>query len=112
MAYITIVELIIIETQIFTREINSLLTDDEYRKLQWELILRPKAGDLIPGGSGLRKIRWKIPGKGKRGGLRIIYYFDSPSRIYMLLPYKKNIEENLTPKQIKILKKLIKENFK
>ena len=103
--------LTIVETSIFTREISSLLLEEEYRLLQWKLVLRPEAGDLIPRSGGLRKIRWKIPGKGKRGGLRVIYYFDSPSRIYMLFTYKKNTQENLTAKQVKVLRNLVRENF-
>ena len=105
-------DLIIIETSVFTGEILNLLPDEEYRLLQWELVFRPKAGPLIPGGGGLRKIRWKVPGAGKRGGLRIIYYYDPPSRIYMLFPYKKTVQEDLTPKQLKVLRKLVKENLK
>lgn len=64
----------IIETHIFTKKIKAILSDDEYRKLQWELAINPEAGPLIPGCRGLRKLRWAIPGKGKRGGLRVIYY--------------------------------------
>ena len=101
--------MIFIETSIFTKEIQKLLPDDEYRKLQQDLLLRPTAGNLIKGSGGLRKIRWKAPGGGKRGGLRIIYYWDSPEKIYMLFPYKKAEQEDLTPAQIRILKKLVKE---
>ncbi len=103
--------MVFIETSIFTKEIIKLLSDDEYKLLQWELLLRPTAGDLIRGGGGLRKIRWIISGSGKRGGLRIIYYFDSPSKIFMLFPYKKNKQENLTPTQLKILKGLVQEEL-
>jgi mRNA-degrading endonuclease RelE of RelBE toxin-antitoxin system len=106
------VRLTLIETHVFTREIKELLPDDDYRMLQWELVLRPEAGDLIPGGGGLRKIRWKLPGKGKRGGLRVIYYFEPPSRIYLLLPYKKSSKEDLTPGQIKVLNNLVKEHLR
>jgi mRNA-degrading endonuclease RelE of RelBE toxin-antitoxin system len=101
--------MIFIETSIFTKEIQKLLPDDEYRKLQQDLMLRPTAGNLIKGSGGLRKIRWKAPGKGKRGGLRIIYYWDSHEKIYMLFHYKKAEKEDLTPAQIRILKKLVKE---
>jgi hypothetical protein len=72
-------------------------------------MLRPDAGDLIQGSGGLRKIRWNLPGRGKRGALRVIYYWDSPDTIFMLLPYRKNVQENLTPEQIKLLRALVKE---
>lgn len=98
-----------IETAVFTNEIRQLLPDEHYRKLQTALMLRPDAGDLIQGSGGLRKIRWNLPGRGKRGALRVIYYWDSPDTIFMLLPYRKNVQENLTPEQIKVLRALVKE---
>jgi mRNA-degrading endonuclease RelE of RelBE toxin-antitoxin system len=67
--------MIIVETSIFTRQVQVLLDDDDYRRLQTTLVLRPDAGDLIPGGGGLRKIRWGAKGRGKRGGVRTIYYW-------------------------------------
>lgn len=100
----------IIETPIFTRKIKDVLSDDEYSKLQWALVINPEAGAVIPGGRGLRKLRWVIPGKGKRGGLRIIYYwYTRYEKIYMLLPYKKSEQEDLTKEQIKILNEYVKE---
>ncbi len=100
----------IIETPIFTGKINEILSDDEYRRLQWELAVNPEAGALIPGCHGLRKLRWAIPGKGKRGGLRIIYYwYTQDEKIYMLLPYKKSKQEELTKKQLKILIEFVKD---
>jgi putative transcriptional regulator len=57
-----------VETPVFTRALLNLLSDDEYRSLQLALMLRPDAGDLIPGSGGLRKFRWSLAGKGKRGG--------------------------------------------
>ena len=73
------------------------------------LMLRPEAGALIRGSGGLRKVRWNLPGKGKRGALRVIYYWDRPDTIFMLLAYRKNEQENLTPDQIKLLGALVKE---
>lgn len=86
-----------------------MLPDDNYKELQTSLMLRPDAGSLIRGSGGLRKVRWRLPGGGKRGGLRVIYYWDEPDTIFMLYPYKKNEQEDLTPEQIKILKILVKE---
>jgi hypothetical protein len=68
-----------IETPVFTRTLVALLDDEEYRYLQLALLQRPAAGALIPKGGGLRKLRWSLPGRGKRGGLRVIYFWDEPS---------------------------------
>ena len=73
--------MIFIETAIFTKDLVKLLPDDEYRMLQHNLVIRPIAGSLIKGTGGLRKIRWKSSGKGKSGGLRIMYYYDPPDKI-------------------------------
>jgi len=77
--------------------------------LQTALMLRPDAGTLIRGSGGLRKIRWNLPGTGKRGALRIIYYWHPPDAIFMLFPYKKTKQEDLTPDQLKILRQMVKE---
>jgi mRNA-degrading endonuclease RelE of RelBE toxin-antitoxin system len=102
-----------VETPAFTRALLSLLSDDEYRALQLALMLRPDAGDLIPGSGGLRKLRWGLQGKGKRGGTRLIYYWQRGGEvIYMLFIYAKSRQEDLTPEQLKTLSKLVKENLK
>jgi hypothetical protein len=101
-----------VETQIFTKEIRDLLVEDEYRALQLALLFRPEQGNLIKGSGGIRKIRWGAKGKGKSGGCRI-YFWDKPQEvIYMLFAYPKSSQEDLTPTQIKILRDLVKEEFK
>ena len=101
-----------IETPLFTKLIKDFLPDEDYRLLQLTLLLRPEAGDVIRGGGGLRKIRWNVPGSGKRGGLRIIYYWDvHEETIYMLLPYQKSRQVDLTPEQLKVLRRLVKERL-
>ncbi len=102
----------IIETTIFTKKISSLLTQEEYRSLQNELILNPEKGKVIRGSGGLRKIRWAISGRGKSGGVRIIYYWiKSNDIILLLLVYPKNEQDNLTPSQLKILKLLVEKEL-
>ena len=66
--------MLFIETEIFTEDVKLLLDDDEYRKLQVFLAMQPDYGDLIQNTGGLRKIRWLAGGKGKRGGVRVIYF--------------------------------------
>ena len=80
-----------IETQTFTRLLAGLLTDDEYAGLQSVLVLNPEAGDILKGGGGIRKLRHALPGRGKRGGVRVIYYWlRKNGQIYMLLIYPKS----------------------
>ena len=102
-----------VETPIFTREVTELLSDEEYRGLQLALLFRPEQGLLIPKGGGLRKIRWRKSGSGKRGGLRMIYFWDKDSdTIFMLFVYQKNEQEDLTPNQLRVLRKLVGEELK
>ena len=102
-----------IETPIFTKELKNLLEDEEYRALQLALLFRPEQGVIIPGAGGLRKLRWRQKGKGKRGGCRVIYYWDEVHEtFYMLLAYAKSKQEDLTPAQMKVLTKLVREELK
>jgi hypothetical protein len=101
--------MIFIETSIFTKEIQRNISDDSYRMLQAVLMLRPDAGSLIRGSGGLRKIRWNLPGTGKRGALRVIYYWNPPDTIFMLFPYRKTEQEDLTPDQLKLLRGMVQE---
>jgi mRNA-degrading endonuclease RelE of RelBE toxin-antitoxin system len=104
--------MVIVETSIFTRQVQALLDDDDYRRLQMALVIHPDAGDLIPGSGGLRKIRWGAHGRGKRGGVRMIYYWEvQKDRILMLLMYAKNEQDNLTAGQLKVLRRIIEEEY-
>ena len=99
---------VIRETPPFTRRVQELLTDEQYRQLQSELLRRPDRGAVIPGGGGIRKMRWGALGKGKSGGVRVIYYwYVQQARIYMLLIYPKNQQDNLTPDQLAMLRDLV-----
>ena len=84
-----------------------LLSDEQYARPQEHLVRQPDAGDVIAGTSGLRKIRWTSAGKGKRGGLRVIYFHAmAQSQIRMLLIYRKGIKDDLTPKEKSVLRKI------
>ena len=97
----------------FTRDVVELLPDDEYRNLQLALALRPQAGALIRGSGGLRKIRWALPSRGKRGGVRVIYYWAAAeSVVFMLMVYPKSRQDDLTPQQLRVLRKLVREEFR
>lgn len=102
--------MLFIETPTFTRLISSLLEDDEYSRLQEELVKRPDAGDLIKDGGGIRKLRWRRAGSGKSGGIRVVYYWiTADDQILMLVAYPKSTKDNLTDKETAILRKLVKE---
>ena len=87
-----------IEAPAFTKYIYDYLTEEEYAGLQNHLLLFPESGDKIPHSGGVRKLRWNIPGqgKGKRGGARIIYFYqESDSEIWLLTIYAKNDIANI-----------------
>jgi hypothetical protein len=96
-----------IESPVFTNQIDDLLTSEEQRQLQLVLLEQPEGGDLIKGSAGLRKLRFAGSGRGKRGGIRVIYYLWHADTAYMLLAYPKNKQADLTPAQTKLLKNLI-----
>ncbi|MBR5099015.1 MAG: type II toxin-antitoxin system RelE/ParE family toxin [Spirochaetales bacterium] len=99
-----------IETSIFTRQISSLVSDNSYSELQEELIRNPKKGDLIVGGGGIRKIRWGYDNhRGKSSGIRVIYYYkEMTNQFLMLFAYPKNVADDLTDKQVSVLKEIAK----
>ncbi|MBZ0167954.1 Toxin HigB-2 [Candidatus Methylomirabilis lanthanidiphila] len=97
-----------IETKLFTRLVSEYLSDDEYADLQTTLIRNPEAGAIIPGSGGIRKLRWGLAGRGKRGGIRIVYYAKvSEGVIWMLTLYAKNVSENIPSHILKQIKKEI-----
>jgi hypothetical protein len=99
--------MVFIETPIFTADVRALLGDDEYAALQEHLVTMPNAGDVIAGTGGLRKIRWTVAGRGKRGGTRVIYYHVvAQAQIRMILIYRKGIKDDLTPKEKTVLRKI------
>lgn len=99
-----------IETPTFTRAVLALLSDEEYRDLQDALVENPERGDLIRGGGGIRKVRHAAQGRGKSGGVRVIYYWaKDKEQVYMLMIYPKSKKDNLTAVETAILRELVKE---
>jgi mRNA-degrading endonuclease RelE of RelBE toxin-antitoxin system len=106
------VHVVILETHAFTARISELLPDDDYRLLQQALVVRPDAGRLIRGTGGLRKLRWAAKGRGKRGGARIVYYWHvRGDRLLMLLAYAKGEQDDLTPRQQAVLRKIVQTEY-
>ncbi|WP_436899553.1 type II toxin-antitoxin system RelE/ParE family toxin [Acinetobacter gyllenbergii] len=104
--------MLFIETSIFTKQIKELITDDEYRELQQELLVQPDKGVLIKNGGGIRKTRCAQDQKGKSGGIRVIYYWvTEDEQIFMLLAYPKSVKEDLSDKETAILRQLVKEQL-
>jgi len=98
------------EAPAFTRYVSSYLSDDEYRELQNGLAAVPELGGVMPGTGGFRKLRWADPrrGKGRRGGLRVIYYyFPSEQQIWLMTLYDKDEASDLTRREKQALKSAI-----
>jgi hypothetical protein len=101
-----------VETSVFTTVLQRHLDDERYRQLQIALMLRPEQGPVIKGSGGLRKVRWAQAG-GKRGGVRVIYYWaPGESVFYMLYIYAKVEQGDLTPLQVRALAKVVREELK
>lgn len=99
--------MIFIETEIFTEDVKQLLHDDEYHRFQMFLAVQPDSGDLLQDTGGLRKIRWYAQGKGKRGGVRVIYFHQNRhSEIRLLLIYRKGIKDDLSQQEKAVLRML------
>jgi len=97
-----------VEAPSFTKTLGQYLDDDEYAKLQNHLNEHPESGVIVPGSGGVRKLRWRGEGRGKRGGLRIIYYLRlAREEIWMLTIYGKNVRENMPAHLLKAMKEAI-----
>ena len=104
--------MVILETSVFTRRVTKLLDEEGYRQLQVALLADPRCGVLIPGGSGLRKLRWRSSNHGKRGGHRVIYYWaTSSSQVLLLMIYAKNERSDLSPTQLRTLAAIVRQEF-
>lgn len=103
-------KLVFFEAPLFSRLLADYLTDEAYRGLQKTLMDNPELGDVMPGTGGFRKVRWQDSrrGKGKRGGLRIIYYYlTADHQIWFFTLYDKDEASDLTVEEKKVLKQAI-----
>ena len=92
----------VIETPTFEKLANKIWSEDERLAFVSYISSHPKAGDVIPGADGARKIRWSVKGSGKSGGVRVIYFNeDENGVIYLVMIYKKSEKENMTSSEIK-----------
>jgi hypothetical protein len=97
-----------VETKLFTELVLDYLSDDEYAAMQQFLVVNPEAGDVIPASGGVRKLRWGVAGRGKRGGLRVIYFLRRRNdEVWMLTLYAKNVADNIPAKVLKKIKEAI-----
>lgn len=100
-----------IELDPFAAVRDKYLNDDEFAALQLYLAEHPDDGDVIPHSGGCRKIRWSVEGRGKRGGIRVIYFLRLNSgQIVLVTMYAKNVQENIDPKLLKRLKEIYENN--
>jgi hypothetical protein len=99
--------MVFIETPVFTRPVRELLSDEAYAAFQWHLAVNPRAGEVIQGTGGLRKVRWSAPGSGKRGGVRVIYFHvAADAQVRLLLIYRKGVKDDLTAAEKRTLRRL------
>ncbi|MEQ1729832.1 MAG: transcriptional regulator [Vicinamibacterales bacterium] len=97
-----------VETRLFTSLVGQYLSDDDYAALQQALTANPDAGDVIRGSGGVRTLRWGIAGRGKRGGIRVIYYLRSrQGEVWMLTLYAKNEADSIPAHVLRRIKEEI-----
>lgn len=96
-----------IETAVFARARQHYLDDEELSELQQFPIRHPDAGAVVPGSGGVRKLRWALLGRGKRGGARVLYFWASArGQIWLLVMYGKNVQEDIAPETLRRLKEM------
>jgi hypothetical protein len=105
-----VLEIVFVELKPVIAFCQAHWSDDELRELQNFLLASLDAGKVIRGSNGVRKLRWSLPGRGKRGGARVIYYrYVEGERLYLIYAYAKAMQEDLTPEQVAVLAELMKE---
>ncbi len=102
--------MLFVETSEFTRHLRSHLDDDGYAALQAFLSVHPDAGDILRGSGGIRKIRWGSKGRGKQGGIRVIYYWlVAEDHVYLLTLYGKGVKDDLTRAELATWRKVVED---
>jgi mRNA-degrading endonuclease RelE of RelBE toxin-antitoxin system len=97
-----------VETKLFTSLVGRYLSDDEYAALQLSIAANPEAGDIVRGSGGVRRLRWSGSGRGKRGGIRVIYYLRTArGEVWMLTVYAKNEADSIPAHLLKRIKEEI-----
>ena len=98
----------VVETGRFLKDADRLMPETERAELVKFIAANPESGDLIPETGGVRKLRWALPGGGKRGGARVIYYFHNESLpVFLLAAYGKSEKANLTKAERNAIAKLV-----
>jgi mRNA-degrading endonuclease RelE of RelBE toxin-antitoxin system len=99
-----------VETKLFTQLVKGYLSDNEYRQVQLQIIQNSNAGAVIRGSGGVRKLRWRAAGRGKRGGYRVIYFVHSPEQvIWMLTIYPKNVRDSIPAHVLRAIRQEIED---
>ena len=98
----------VVETAIFRKKADQLWKEEEREDFVLHIASNPFAGDVVPGSGGVRKIRWTQRGAGKRGGIRVIYFYRTVSdEIWLLTLYAKNERENIPAHELKQIREAI-----
>ena len=97
----------IIETRLFTSKASKIWTADQHQEFVVYIAANPKAGAVVPGSGGVRKVRWTKSGSGKSGGVRVVYFNTSLETLWLLTLYAKNERETLAPHELKRIKEAI-----
>ncbi len=98
----------VVETTRFLKDADGLMPESERTRLVAFVGANPEAGDLIPETGGVRKLRWALPGGGKRGGVRVIYFFHNESLpVFLLAMYRKNEKANLSKAERNAMAKVV-----
>ncbi len=103
--------MLFIETKRFTKLLGDFLSDDSYQCLQSSLMQNPDTGALVPGSGGVRKLRWAASGRGKRGGIRVIYIWKhTKQEIWMLTIYGKTDQDTIPSHTLKRIAEAINDD--